>query len=423
MDRPRLARVEKISGELDNWAPVIDTEDDFINSIGSDGKYLYVAGHLLHLSPDRNNPFVLVRYDLSSGTPVLDLSWGTFPLSVPFELYKDEYIYFKNSSKSLGRLNIVTGDKDNWDPVFAGILNYLPTSSWVYTSVTSGSDDPLLNVIRLDTQTRTSLEDYLDPVFKLSKQNNQSQFQVMAADGAEVYVATGNDYVCIARNEKHCGFKRYIVDPPVPLPLDAFDLIGTGFTAFWESIYGVDQYVVELTSAADNFAPNTFIAADGTRGQAQGVTVSGWTSHSLVFSGLDPNTTYVYRLQASNSVGSSNWSKMIRQSPSWYNTYVSLDITPSLSKQGKLVTLTATLSTTGNLPGGTVTFKNGTNVVGTAEVNADGEAVLRTGSLPVGQNMITAEYSGAAGFLPSISVPVKQTVISWFYENFPLIGR
>ena len=158
----------------------------------------------------------------------------------------------------------------------------------------------------MDTQTHTSNGEYLDPIFQISKRDWQYQIQVMAVDGAEVYVGDEGDYICGPTFKSHCGVARYIVDPPAPLALDALNLTGTGFTASWEPVHGVDQYVVELTTEADNFAPNTFIAADGTPHQAQGVTVSGWKSHSLAFSGLDPNTTYVYRLQASNAAGSSD---------------------------------------------------------------------------------------------------------------------
>ena len=87
------------------------------------------------------------------------------------------------------------------------------------------------------------------------------------------------------------------------------------------------------------------------------------------------------------------------------------------------MTLSATVSTTGDLPGGTVTFKIGTDIVGTSEVNTDGKAFLYTGSLPVGQNLITAEYDGGAGFLPSISDPVLQIVVKWLYRYLPQMAK
>ena len=426
VDRPGLARVNKITGELDDWAPAV-TSEDIVYQMASDGKYLYVSGSLSQLSQDKNNPGVLVRYNLGgSGKPVLDLAWGAHSFSGQIVPFEKKFVYFVGDVNGLTRLSGITGEGDDWNPVVTGAFSIRPTSRWVYTSVTHGPDNDLLNIVRLDTQTQTPNDKYMDPLFKIEREDGQYHYEVMEADGAEVYVATGNDYICIARNEKHCGFRRYIVDPPAPLTLDAFDLTGTGFTASWEPVHGADQYVVELTTEADNFAPNTFIAADGTRGQAQGVTVSGWDSHSLVFSGLDPNTFYVYRLQASNAAGSSDRPNVIRQSPSWYNTRIALDVFPSFSKQGEPVTLTATVSTTGDLPGGTVTFKIGTDIVGTAEVNADGEAVLRTGRLPVGRNMITAEYNGVAGFMPSVSgscyADRDQVVVSISAADWTLIG-
>ncbi|WP_131012344.1 S-layer homology domain-containing protein [Paenibacillus thalictri] len=70
---------------------------------------------------------------------------------------------------------------------------------------------------------------------------------------------------------------------------------------------------------------------------------------------------------------------------------------------GRTVTVTATVySTNGGTPTGTVTFKAGSFVVGTASVNAAGIASLTTAQLPEPQTsateQITAEYSGDALF-------------------------
>jgi len=68
---------------------------------------------------------------------------------------------------------------------------------------------------------------------------------------------------------------------------------------------------------------------------------------------------------------------------------------------GQSVTFTATVgvqSPGGGTPAGTVTFMDGTTVIGTATLNAAGQATLSTSSLAVGAHSITAVYDGNANF-------------------------
>lgn len=75
------------------------------------------------------------------------------------------------------------------------------------------------------------------------------------------------------------------------------------------------------------------------------------------------------------------------------------------------VTFTATVSGAfGGSTAGTVTFKNGTAVLGTGTLNASGVATFSTGGLTVGIHSITATYGGNGNFLSSASSPLAQTV-------------
>jgi len=71
------------------------------------------------------------------------------------------------------------------------------------------------------------------------------------------------------------------------------------------------------------------------------------------------------------------------------------------SNYGAAVTLTATVTAGAT---GSVTFSNGTTVLGTAALNGSAQAVLTTTSLAVGWNAITARYSGNATLAPSTTV-------------------
>lgn len=94
----------------------------------------------------------------------------------------------------------------------------------------------------------------------------------------------------------------------------------------------------------------------------------------------------------------------------------SLSVSPSTVKSGATTVLTAIVrdraAGTAINAVGTVTFKNGSTVIGVPQaVNASGIASVTTTTLPVGANQLTAEYSGGTGFGGSTSQPQLLTVL------------
>jgi hypothetical protein len=93
-------------------------------------------------------------------------------------------------------------------------------------------------------------------------------------------------------------------------------------------------------------------------------------------------------------------------------TSTQLTSTPNPTYAGNPVTLTATVTTrTAPATTGTVSFEQGTTVLGTVPVDSAGTASFTTTSLPVGNNTITAVYSGGAANLRSTSAPLTQSVL------------
>jgi len=92
-------------------------------------------------------------------------------------------------------------------------------------------------------------------------------------------------------------------------------------------------------------------------------------------------------------------------------TAVASSLNPSTL--GQAVTFTATVSSSGGIPpnGETVTFYNGTVVLGTAPLSA-GAAALTTSSLPAGIFTIKASYPGDSTFVASTSPGLRQGVNS-----------
>jgi hypothetical protein len=87
----------------------------------------------------------------------------------------------------------------------------------------------------------------------------------------------------------------------------------------------------------------------------------------------------------------------------------SLTSGPSPAKFGQDVTLTATVSGTGT-PTGTVTFKEGSTVLGTDGVRSDGTATLHKSDLPVGTHSLSASYGGDGNLSASDSAAASQEI-------------
>jgi hypothetical protein len=100
------------------------------------------------------------------------------------------------------------------------------------------------------------------------------------------------------------------------------------------------------------------------------------------------------------------------------NTSTALRSSANPSAVGQSVTLTASvsvLSPGAGTPTGTVTFKDGSTVLGTANlemVNGSETAFFTTSSLAVGSHSITAVYSGDSNFVTSTSAVISQQVLN-----------
>jgi len=95
------------------------------------------------------------------------------------------------------------------------------------------------------------------------------------------------------------------------------------------------------------------------------------------------------------------------------NTLTRLTSSENPSFFGNAVTFFANVSATSpglGTPTNTVTFRNGTTVLGTVPVNDGGLAILSLIDLPVGTNTVTATYNGDTNFNTSTSSDLIQTV-------------
>jgi hypothetical protein len=106
-----------------------------------------------------------------------------------------------------------------------------------------------------------------------------------------------------------------------------------------------------------------------------------------------------------------NTSPLLTQTVNKAATATSLTSAPNPSTFGQTVSFTATVaSTTSGTPTGTVTFKDGSKVIGSATLNGSGVGVFMTSSLARGTHSITSVYKGDTNYNSSTSAPVQQVV-------------
>jgi uncharacterized repeat protein (TIGR03803 family) len=146
----------------------------------------------------------------------------------------------------------------------------------------------------------------------------------------------------------------------------------------------------------------------------EGSTVLG----TVTLAGGKANLTTTFTTAGSDSIvaqysGDKNYnpanSSPLTQVVNQYTTGTALVSNPNPSSYGQAVAFTATVSSAGPTPTGTVTFKNGSKSLGSATLSG-GVAQITTSKLKVGSFTITASYGGDAANAGSTSKPLTQVV-------------
>jgi hypothetical protein len=177
------------------------------------------------------------------------------------------------------------------------------------------------------------------------------------------------------------------------------------------AVFGQPVTLTATVKAASGVPAGTITFLDGStmlgavaldpNGQARLVVQLGVGVHSLKasFAGLAPFT------------GSS--SAVLSETVNKAATTTTLIVQTHPFGISTAVLLTATIAPVApgsGTPTGTVTFMEGNHVLGTAQVDANGQASLLLESLPAGQHTVTAIYGGDGNFLGSSSDPVTFTL-------------
>ncbi len=113
-------------------------------------------------------------------------------------------------------------------------------------------------------------------------------------------------------------------------------------------------------------------------------------------------------------------SSTLTQTVNAAKTATALTAAPYPSTFGKSVTFTATVTSSGGTPAGTVTFQDGTTTLGNGAL-ASGVATFSTSALSAGAHTITAAYGGASNFAQSTSPALTQTVNPPVYQGVAFV--
>ena len=152
---------------------------------------------------------------------------------------------------------------------------------------------------------------------------------------------------------------------------------------------------------------------DGTTVLGTGTLSGGVASYVASSLAIGNHSITVSYAGDTNFTGST--SPVLTQTVSLASTAVSLSSSSNPVAQGHSVTFTAkvTVKSPGSgIPTGTVTFKNGTAVIGTSNLNAEGIATIAEGFSRVGTYSITAIYNGDSNFATSTSPIYTEYVTS-----------
>ncbi len=215
------------------------------------------------------------------------------------------------------------------------------------------------------------------------------------------------------------------------------DLIGTNFQGALSNVNPVPALALQTFSVNSNTRSTiTLTGATTSTGGTLTATVSPatatgyvqffdattqiWVGSALLSSGVATTSitgtgthTFYASYQTSNITGSISTPIAVGLTvplATLTSTTTTLSVSNNSPYQGTAITLTATVAAASGTPGGTVSFLDGTIILGTGVLDSTGKATFSTGSLSVATHTITASYAGSTAYASSASSAVTVTV-------------
>lgn len=179
------------------------------------------------------------------------------------------------------------------------------------------------------------------------------------------------------------------------------------------SVYGQLVTFTSTTTSGAGVPVGTVTFTEGSMIWASNIPVNGSGKASFSTTAL---TAGSHTLTATFT-GGNGWANSSGKAPAQVvnqsGTTTALISSANPAVYSQPITFTATVTPKapgGGVPTGTVTFKRGSTVLGTATLNGSGQAKLIVSTLDVGNRNITASYGGDPNFTTSTSATLVQTI-------------
>jgi len=173
------------------------------------------------------------------------------------------------------------------------------------------------------------------------------------------------------------------------------------------STYGQSVTLTATVSSSQGAPPDGEIVTfkNGATVLGTGTLSGGTAMFSTAALGVGSKTiTAVYAGDATLATSSGTVTQKVNKA----GTTTTLTSDPNPSTVGTTVTFTATVTSSGGTPTGTVAFKQGATTLGTGTLNPSGTATFSTSTLTKGSHSVAATYNGSTNFATSTSASVTQ---------------
>ena len=168
-------------------------------------------------------------------------------------------------------------------------------------------------------------------------------------------------------------------------------------------------FTAVVTGGAGSPVTGTVVFRDGSAVLGTSIVGASGTS-TLTTNALSPGQHSIVATYSGDSVSQTSSSPVVIQTVQDSTTTTALTTSGTPSVAGAPLTLTAQVTGKGAAPTGSVSFEDGTTIIGTAQVGVNGIATLTTSSLVAGQHILLAIYQGDSNTLTSTSNPVLQNI-------------
>ena len=163
-----------------------------------------------------------------------------------------------------------------------------------------------------------------------------------------------------------------------------------------------------VVGANGNAPSGTVTFKDGVSVLGTGALTGGQAT--LITSTLAIGTHALTAIYSGDSLDAGSTSASISEVVQSASTSTALTTSGSPALFGATVTFTATVTGAGATPSGSVSFKDGTQTLGSSILSPNGQAIYSTNSLAAGSHSITASYAGDADNQPSTSGTLAQVI-------------